>query len=192
MLQNLSTKKIFLASQSPRRKELLRGLDLPFEIKLKPVEETYPETLAPENIPVFLAEKKMAAFAEEIAENEIYITSDTIVIQDGVVLEKPKSIEEAKAMLEHLSDSSHIVITGVCIQSTEKKISFSDETLVDFMPLSTEEIDYYIAKYKPFDKAGGYGVQEWIGYIGIARLEGSYYNVMGLPVHLVYDALKSF
>ena len=177
---------------SPRRKELLAGLDILFEIKTKEIEESYPTTLEAENVPVYLAEKKAKAFSNYLTENTIVITADTIVIQGTEILEKPKSKQEAKAMLAKLSGKSHIVITGVCIQSNKKKIVFSDKTVVDFMVLTTDEISYYIEKYKPFDKAGSYGVQEWIGYVGIEQLQGSYYNVMGLPVHKVYKALKDF
>jgi septum formation protein len=192
MLDNLAGKRIILASKSPRRQELLKGLDISFEIQLKDIDESYPSSLDPHEVPVFLAEKKAAAFMESLTENAIIITSDTIVIQDGDILEKPKSIEEAKEMLHKLEDYSHTVVTGVCIQSLTKKIVFSDHTRVHFMPLTTAEIDYYVEKYQPFDKAGSYGVQEWIGYIGIEKLEGSYFNVMGLPVHKVYAALKEF
>ena len=192
MLDNLAGKRIILASKSPRRQELLKGLDISFEIQLKDIDESYPSSLDPHEVPVFLAEKKAAAFMESLTENTIIITSDTIVIQDGDILEKPKSIEEAKEMLHKLEDYSHTVVTGVCIQSLTKKIVFSDHTRVHLMPLTTAEIDYYVEKYQPFDKAGSYGVQEWIGYIGIEKLEGSYFNVMGLHVHKVYAALKEF
>ena len=192
MLDNLAGKRIILASKSPRRQELLKGLDISFEIQLKDIDESYPSSLDPHEVPVFLAEKKAAAFMESLTENAIIITSDTIVIQDGDILEKPKSIEEAKEMLHKLEDYSHTVVTGVCIQSLTKIIVFSDHTRVHFMPLTTAEIDYYVEKYQPFDKAGSYGVQEWIGYIGIEKLEGSYFNVMGLPVNKVYAALKEF
>ena len=192
MLDNLAGKRIILASKSPRRQELLKGLDISFEIQLKDIDESYPSSLDPHEVPVFLAEKKAAAFMESLTENAIIITSDTIVIQDGDILEKPKSIEEAKEMLHKLEDYSHTVVTGVCIQSLTKIIVFSDHTRVHFMPLTTAEIDYYVEKYQPFDKAGSYGVQEWIGYIGIEKLDGSYFNVMGLPVHKVYAALKEF
>jgi len=192
MLKNLRDKKIILASKSPRRQELLKGLDLDFEIKTLDVDESYPAKITPIEIPEFLANKKAAAFQDQLAENVILITADTIVIQDQTVLEKPSSTEEAIAMVTKLSDQSHTVVTGVCIQSTDKRVVFRDETKVYFNSLSTAEIEYYIENYQPFDKAGSYGVQEWIGYVGIERLEGSYYNVMGLPVHKVYQTLKSF
>lgn len=192
MLENLKEKRVILASKSPRRQELLKGLDVDFEIQTKEVDESYPTTMNPETVPTFLAEKKAAAFEDQIEENTIIITSDTIVIQDSNILEKPQSLEEGKKMIGQLADSMHLVVTGVCIQSQSKKEIFSDHTRVHFMPLTEVEIDYYMNKYKPFDKAGSYGVQEWIGYVGIEKLEGSYYNVMGLPVHKVYEALKEF
>lgn len=192
MLDNLKDKQIILASKSPRRQELLKGLDINFEIQTKDVDESYPATMTPEEVPAFLAEKKAAAFEDQLGENTIIITSDTIVIQEGTILEKPQSIEDGKRMIGQLADNKHVVVTGVCIQSQSKKEVFSDHTQVHFMPLTEAEIDYYMNKYEPFDKAGSYGVQEWIGYVGIEKLEGSYYNVMGLPVHKVYEALKGF
>jgi septum formation protein len=192
MLSNLKSKKIILASKSPRRQELLKGLDIQFEIKTKEVDESYPLTMKPEQVPVFLAEKKADAFVDLLEKDTILITSDTIVIQGKNILEKPNVIEEGKAMIRKLSGQVHTVVTGVCIRTLEKSISFSDETRVLFTDLTDDEIDYYMKNYQPFDKAGSYGVQEWIGYVGIERLEGSYYNVMGLPVHKVYTALKTF
>lgn len=192
MLSNLKSKKIILASKSPRRQELLKGLDIQFEIKTKEVDESYPLNMKPEQVPVFLAEKKADAFVDLLEKDTILITSDTIVIQGKNILEKPNSIEEGKAMIRKLSGQVHTVVTGVCIRTLEKSISFSDETRVLFTDLTDDEIDYYMKNYQPFDKAGSYGVQEWIGYVGIERLEGSYYNVMGLPVHKVYTALKTF
>lgn len=192
MLHNLTNKKLILASKSPRRQELLKGLDVAFEIQTRDVDESYPDEILPEDVPVYLAEKKAAAFADILTENTLIITSDTIVIREGEILEKPASYAEAKTMIGKLAGNKHVVVTGVCIQSLSKKVTFSDHTAVTFMPLSESEIDYYVTKYQPFDKAGAYGVQEWIGYVGIDRLEGSYYNVMGLPVHKVYAALKAF
>lgn len=192
MLKNLKSKTIILASKSPRRQELLKGLDVTFETRTKDVEESYPDSLAPEDVPAFLSEKKANAFISELKENEIIITADTIVIQDTQILEKPKSANEAKEMISLLSNNTHTVVTGVSVQSLNKKVVFSDTTSVTFGEISTEEIEYYIEKYKPFDKAGSYGVQEWIGYIGIEKLSGSYCNVMGLPVHKLYSILKEF
>lgn len=192
MLDNLKNKKIILASKSPRRQELMKGLGLNFEVRTKDIEETYPSDLKPEDVPVFLAEKKANEFLHDLKENEVIITSDTIVIHRGKILEKPGSKEHAQTMLRTLADSEHTVVTGVCIQSTEKKVVFSDHTLVAFNPLTDEEIDFYIDNYEPFDKAGSYGAQDWIGFVAIKKLTGSYFNVMGLPVHRVYAELKNF
>lgn len=192
MLDNLQNKKIILASKSPRRQELLKGLGLNFEVRTKDIEETYSADLRAEDVPVFLSEKKANEFLHELKSGEIIITSDTIVIHQGKILEKPRSKEEAHEMLRRLADSEHIVVTGVCIQSLEKKIVFSDLTLVEFSALTDEEIDFYIENYKPFDKAGSYGAQDWIGFVAIKKLTGSYFNVMGLPVHRVYAELKNF
>lgn len=192
MLSNLKNKKIILASKSPRRQELLKGLDLEFELRTKDVDESYSNQLSAEDIPAFLSIKKANAFIDELKSNEIIITADTIVIQGERILEKPKTATEAKEMIASLSNDTHVVVTGVSVQSLTKKITFSDETAVTFGKLTEEEIDYYVSKYKPFDKAGSYGVQEWIGYIAIEKLNGSYYNVMGLPVHKLYNVLKEF
>jgi septum formation protein len=192
MLKNLQNKKIILASKSPRRQELLKGLGLNFEVRTKDIEETYSADLRAEDVPVFLSEKKANEFLHELKSGEIIITSDTIVIHQGKILEKPKSKEEAHEMLRRLADSEHVVVTGVCIQSLEKKVVFSDLTLVEFSALTDEEIDFYIENYKPFDKAGSYGAQDWIGFVAIKKLTGSYFNVMGLPVHRVYSELKKF
>jgi len=192
MLENLKDKRIILASKSPRRQELLKGLNLTFEIRTKDVEESYPANLKPEDVPVFLAEKKANAFLDELKSDEIIITSDTIVIHQEKILEKPTSKVQAQQMLRTLANSTHTVVTGVCIQSFEKKEIFSNHTQVEFNPLTDEEIDFYIENYQPFDKAGSYGAQDWIGFVAIKKLTGSYFNVMGLPVHLVYEKLKQF
>lgn len=192
MLDNLKDKKIILASKSPRRQQLLKGLDIEFEIQLREVEEEYPDHLQFEMVPEFLAQLKAAAFEESIQENDIVITADTVVLLDGLILEKPKSDGEAKEMIRQLSGKTHTVVTGVCIMSKSKKETFSDHTKVSFLELSEEEIEFYIDKYQPFDKAGSYGAQEWLGYVAIEKLEGSYFNVMGLPVHKLYNTLKTF
>ena len=182
---------IILGSQSPRRKELLAGLDLQFTTKVIPgLEETYPDTLKGEEIPVYLAEQKADAYT--LADNELLITADTIVWFDGKVYGKPADEEEAKNMLRALSGRSHEVITGVCLRTNQKNISFASTTKVTFAQLTENEIEYYIHKYHPMDKAGSYGVQEWIGYIGVEHIEGSYFNVMGLPIQRLYTALKEF
>lgn len=192
MLDNLNGKKIILASKSPRRQQLLAGLDIEFDIELREVEEIYPDHLPFELVPQYLAQLKSTAFEETVSEDEIIITADTVVLLDGLILEKPKSEEEAKEMIRKLSGNTHTVVTGVCAMSKNKRETFSDHTLVSFAELSEEEIEFYIEKYQPFDKAGSYGAQEWLGYIAIDKMEGSYFNVMGLPVHKLYQALKSF
>ena len=182
---------IILGSQSPRRKELLAGLDLQFTTKVIPgLEETYPDTLKGEEIPVYLAEQKADAYT--LADNYLLITADTIVWLNGKVYGKPTDEEEAKNMLRALSGKTHEVITGVCLRTNKKNVSFASTTRVTFAQLTEEEIDYYIRKYRPMDKAGSYGVQEWIGYIGVEHIEGSYFNVMGLPIQRLYTALKQF
>ncbi|MEX1001639.1 MAG: Maf family nucleotide pyrophosphatase [Crocinitomicaceae bacterium] len=192
MLDNLSDKNIILASKSPRRQALLKGLDIDFEIRTKDIEEVYPQDLAITKVPEYLSKLKADAFKEELKENDILITSDTVVILGDKILEKPRSEEEAKAMIRQLSGKTHTVITAVCMTHSGQEEVFSDHSQVTFCKLSEEEITYYIQKYKPFDKAGAYGVQEWIGYIAMDRLEGSYFTVMGLPLHKVYHALKRY
>ncbi len=192
MLNNLKDYQLILASQSPRRHQMLKELGLIFEIRTKEVDEIYPEGLLPDQIPVYLAELKAKAFAQDINSNELVITADTIVCVDDWILGKPKDRDDAVKMLNALSDRSHQVISGVCLMSKDKKISFSTTTNVHFKALSDEEIDYYIDNYKPFDKAGAYGIQEWIGFIGIDGIEGSYFNVVGLPVQRLYQELLNF
>jgi septum formation protein len=191
MLHNLSNLSIILASKSPRRQELLKGLDIKFEIRTKEIEESYPKELKAIDVPEFLAKKKANAFQKELKTNEVLITCDTIVILESEILEKPKDDQEAKQMIRKLAGKSHLVVTGVCISTLDQEIVFKDTAKVTFTTLTEEEINYYVDKYKPFDKAGSYGVQEWIGYIGIERMEGSYYTVMGLPVQKLYSALKT-
>jgi septum formation protein len=191
--QKLEGRKIVLASQSPRRRELIAGLDIPFEIRLIPdIEEDFsPEMPGPE-IPLFLAEKKAQAYKKDLLDNEIVITADTVVLLDKHVLNKPADRDEAVKMLAHLSGNCHEVVTGVCLTSNLKQYSFSDSSKVWFKELTTEEIAYYVDKYRPYDKAGAYGIQEWIGYVAIEKIEGSFYNVMGLPVQALYIALDEF
>lgn len=188
----LSNKEIILASKSPRRKELLTGLGVEFSTKTKEVDESYSKSLNTYKVAEFLAEKKAKAFDEELEENQIVITSDTVVICDGEILGKPSSKIFAFDMLSKLSGKSHEVVTGVCLMSKNKSIVFSDTTKVWFKELSCDEMNYYIKNYQPFDKAGSYGIQEWIGYIGIEKIEGTYFNVMGLPVNLLYKRLIEF
>lgn len=184
--------KIILASQSPRRQQLLAGLELEFEIRTKDTDESYSSALQREEVALYLAEKKADAFIPELKENEILITADTTVYIDGEILNKPQDRNEAIDMLTKLSGKTHTVITGVCLASCLKKFVFHGETEVTFTALEQKEIEHYIDNYSPFDKAGSYGAQDFIGYIGIEKMNGSYYNVMGLPLHLVYQHLKSF
>lgn len=186
-------KRVMLASNSPRRKELLAGLDIPFEVKVLPaVDESYPVTLCGGDIPLYISRAKADAYRDLIQPDELIITADTIVWLENSILEKPKDEAEARDMLHRLSGKWHQVFTGVTITTQERQSSFVSESKVKFATLSDEEIDYYVSRYRPLDKAGAYGVQEWIGYIGVERIEGSFYNVMGLPVHRLYEALKEF
>ena len=186
-------KKIILASNSPRRRELLAGLDLDFEVKvIKGIDESYPETLAPEKVAQYIAAKKADAYVPAIHEDDLVITADTVVIVDNDILGKPHDESEAKAMLRRISGRSHQVVTGVCLVTKDKRREFSVSTDVTFRSLSESEIDYYVSHYRPFDKAGAYGIQEWIGYVGVTALNGSYFNVMGLPVQRIYSELQLF
>ena len=190
MLENYH---IILASNSPRRQELLKGLELDFEIITIPgLDESYPETLNGEEIPLFLARKKGAAYTSYLRNNVMIITADTIVWLENKVLGKPESREDAIQMLQMLSGKTHQVFTGVCIKTEKKEVSFCVASDVRFAKLTYEEIVYYVNKYKPYDKAGSYGVQEWIGYIGVEHINGSFYNIMGLPVQRLYGELEKF
>lgn len=186
--EKFKNKNIILASGSPRRQELFKELGLNFSIQLKSVEEIYPATLKGAEITNYLAELKAAAF-KELAENDIVITSDTIVWLNDKALEKPRTKQHAIEMLQEISGKCHKVITSICIKSVGTKKVFHDVTKVCFKPLSLIEITYYVENYEPFDKAGAYGIQEWIGFIGVTKIEGSYFNVMGLPVHKLYEEL---
>ena len=188
----LGDKRLILASGSPRRQELLKGLDVDFEIRVKECDESVEDNIPIEEHALYLANKKAEEYAIDMAKDEIIITSDTTVVLDHEVLNKAADEKEAKAMLRKLSGRTHRVITGVCIQSVDKKESFSDLAYVRFKQLSEDEIDYYISKYQPFDKAGAYGIQEWLGYIAIDKIEGSYYTIMGFPLHKVFEALNKF
>ena len=190
---NIGTKSIILGSASPRRKELLAGLGVSFEVDTKNnFEEVYSPETPHERIPEVLSEGKSFGFHRELAENEILITSDTLVLCEGHVMGKPHSREEAYDMLRLLSGRSHKVITAVTIRDRQKTSTSSDTAIVHFKELTDEEIYHYIDTYRPFDKAGAYGIQEWIGYIGIDRIEGSYFTIMGFPVHTVYQELQKF
>lgn len=191
MLENLQKYRIRLASNSPRRRELLSGLGIDYEVKILPdIDETYPETLKGEEIPLYIAREKATAYLPSMETDELIITADTIVYVDGEVLGKPKHEADAKRMLRLLSGRSHQVITGVCITTRDFQRTFAATTEVTFDTLSDEEIDHYIRVYRPMDKAGSYGIQEWIGYIGVCGMKGSYFNVMGLPVQRLYQELK--
>lgn len=193
MLLNLNKYKIVLGSNSPRRKTLISELGLDFEVRPAPgIDESFPPSLPAAQVPAFIAGKKAAHYKEQLKDDELLITADTIVWLSGEVLGKPSSHAEAVAMLKKLSGRVHKVITGVCIVTKEKSVSFSTTSEVSFGELSGEEIEYYVGKYAPFDKAGAYGIQEWIGYIGVEAINGSFYNVMGLPVQRLYRELKAF
>ncbi len=185
--------KIILASNSPRRKELLAGIDVNFEVHvLKNIDESYPSDLPTKEIAEYISKKKAAAYLETMAADELVITADTIVVLGDEVMGKPHDDADARRMLRELSGRTHQVITGVTLTTHERQHSFSVETDVTFKELTDEEIDYYVRTYQPMDKAGAYGIQEWIGHIGVTALKGSYFNVMGLPVQRIYDALKIF
>jgi septum formation protein len=190
--QKFSKTQIILASASPRRRQLLEALDVDFVIKTKNTDESFGNNTTIREIPCQLAQRKARAFLSEIAENQLVIAADTIVSIDDEVLNKPQNEQEATTMLQKLSGQCHEVITGVCLLSLHKEKIFYDVTKVFFKSLTEEEIAYYIKKYKPYDKAGSYGAQEWLGMIAIERIEGSYFNVMGLPVHKLYEELKIF
>ena len=193
MLDNLKNYKIVLASNSPRRKELLQRLGVPFKVRtLFGIDEHYPETLRGEDIVRYISRVKAQAYRSSMAPDELLITADTIVCLGGQVMGKPKDAEAARDMLRQLSGQTHQVITGVTIVTQKRTEDFAVTTQVTFAELSDEEIAYYVDNYIPFDKAGAYGIQEWIGYVGIKGIEGSYYNVMGLPVNRLYRELLEF
>ena len=190
MLDNLKKYKVILASNSPRRKELLAGLGVDYEVRTLPdVDESYPDTLQGSDIPLYIEKEKAEAYRNMLQPGELMITADTIVWLDGRVLGKPKDREDALCMLRDMSGRTHEVFTGVCITTTEWQRSFAAQTEVRFAELSEEEITYYVDKFQPMDKAGAYGVQEWIGFIGVENISGSYYNIMGLPVQRLYKEL---
>lgn len=184
---------IILASGSPRRQELLKGLEFDFEVVTKSgIKEDYPSDLQGGEIPLYIAKAKASAYLSDLNDNDLLITADTIVWKDGKVLGKPKTVAEAKDMIKFLSGSTHQVYTGVCIRTKEKEDAFFVESTVKFAEIPQEEIDHYVSKYKPLDKAGAYGIQEWIGFVGIEHIEGSYFNIMGLPVQKLWQHLKAF
>ena len=184
--------QLILGSGSPRRQELLKSLGFDFVLKPINADESFPDTLKAQQIPLYLAEKKANAFPDKLQNNQLLITADTIVWCEGKVLNKPADFEEGKKMLRSLSGKMHEVFTAVCLKSANKQLSFYDASKVYFKNLNNEEIEYYLNNFSPYDKAGGYGVQDWIGYIGIEKIEGSFYNVMGLPVKQLYEELIKF
>lgn len=191
-LNKLKHKKIILASNSPRRKELLAGLELEFEVRIHPVEETIPKDMPAEYVASYLSKLKANAFASSLRKDEILITSDTVVIANSRVLGKPETEQEAFQMIKSLSGSTHKVMTAVTLTELDRQVTIEDETSVSFRFLDEEEINHYIRVYKPYDKAGSYGIQEWIGFVGVSKIEGSYFNVVGFPLHLVYEQLKKW
>ena len=192
-LENLKKYHIILCSKSPRRRELLAGLGIDFEVKtLSGIDESYPCDLNSDMIAQYISQKKAEAYKSLIVDNEMVITSDTIVLLDGKVYGKPADEADACRMLGDLSGRTHKVITGVCINTRERSCAFHVVTEVEFAPLSSDEIEYYVTLFKPLDKAGAYGIQEWIGSVAVRAINGSFYNVMGLPVQRLYAELKSF
>ena len=190
MLDNLEKYKVILASGSPRRRELMAGLGVNYEVRILPdVDESYPDTLQGEEIPLYIAKEKADAYIPMMQPDELIITADTIVWLDGKVLGKPRDREDALQMLRTMSGRTHKVFTGVCITTTDWQRRFTAQTEVRFATLSEDEIIYYVDNFKPMDKAGAYGVQEWIGFIGVENISGSYYNIMGLPVQKLYREL---
>ncbi len=193
MLTNLKKYNIILASKSPRRQELLKGIGLNFSIMTRDVDESYSKNISVFDVAPFLSLKKAKAFEEsELPENYLVITADTVVVVNDKILGKPVDADEARNMLRLLSGKKHSVISGVTIRTAEKIKTFSVTSKVSFDVLDEEEVEHYVKEYKPFDKAGSYGIQEWIGYIGVNNVEGSYFNVMGLPTHKLYQMLKNF
>ena len=190
--EKLNKINIILASGSPRRQQFFKEMDLHYTIRLKEIEEIYPEHLQAEEITNFLAELKASAFENELKENDVLVTSDTIVWLNGKALGKPKDYDDAFQMLQQLANQTHEVITSVCLKSIDKTEVFHCVTKVTFANLSDEAIKYYLDNYQPFDKAGSYGIQDWIGLIGISKIEGSYTNVVGLPTEILFQKLMNY
>lgn len=189
----MDKKKILLASKSPRRREILGLLRLPFTVvTIEGIDESYPADLSPEEVSEYICNKKADVYLQRIGDDELLITADTVVILGDEILGKPKDTEDAVEMLKKLSGKTHKVTSGVCVATKEKRESFTVETDVTFAPLTEEEIRYYVNDFNPLDKAGAYGIQEWIGAVAVAGMNGSFYNVMGLPVHRLYQVLKKF
>ncbi len=191
-MKNLKKHKLILASKSPRRQYLLKELGLEFEVHTKEVDESFPANLTAQEIPLYLCQKKAEEFDEELSDNTIVITADTVVWVENQVLNKPENFDDAVRMLKLLSGKKHEVYTGVCLKSKHKTKTFYALTNVYFKVLSQEEIEYYINNFNPYDKAGAYGAQDWIGYIAVEKIEGSYFNVMGMPIRELYEELLKF
>ena len=192
MLRNLDKYTLLLGSKSPRRRELLEMLRIPFNSIVIGIKEEYPASLPPTEVPEYLARLKAQAFADRLDCRELIITADTVVICDQEILGKPRNAEDAGKMLRKLSGKSHLVVTGVCVSTADRTESFSSTTTVRFAELTDEEISYYVDNFMPLDKAGAYGIQEWIGGVAVSGIDGSFYNVMGLPIHRLYQLLKTF
>lgn len=193
MIENLKRYRIILASNSPRRRELLAGIGVPFEVRVvQGIDESYPATLPATDVALYIAGRKAGVYRNLMASDELIITADTVVIVDDEILGKPVDEADAARMLRLLGGRTHRVTTGVCLFTCSEERRFSVTTEVSFRPLTDDEIQHYITRYRPFDKAGAYGIQEWIGYIGVTGIRGSYYNVMGLPVQRIYSELLSF
>ena len=193
MLDNLHKYKILLASKSPRRRELLEQLRVPFStVTIRGIDESYPEDMRPIEVPEYLANHKADAYKRVLKSNELIITADTLVINDDKIFGKPESTEKAVETLMELSGKTHLVVTGVCVLTASTRRSFSTVTEVRFAKITREEAEYYVSNFHPLDKAGAYGIQEWIGCVAVESINGSFYNVMGLPVHQLYQTLKEF
>jgi septum formation protein len=193
MLSNLANYNLVLGSSSPRRRELLNGLGIPFTVRpLSGLDESYPASLPPADIPLHIAQKKAGAYLPSLESNELLLTADTIVWINDAVLGKPQGRGDAIRTLQILSGQTHQVITGVCLTAANKEVAFSVTSNVRFAPLSTQDIEFYVDNFHPYDKAGAYGIQEWIGYVAVESIEGSFYNVMGLPIQRVYTELSKF
>lgn len=193
ILENIKNYKIFLASNSPRRREIMKMLKIPFTtVTLEGIDESYLDNLPLHEIPVYIAKKKSEAFLKHLQPKDLVITADTMVICDNLIMGKPKNQEEACQMLKFLSGKTHKVVTGVALASLEHRTFFESTSLVRFAALTDNEIEFYVESFNPIDKAGAYGIQEWIGAVAVEAMEGSFYNVMGLPIHRVYEELKRF
>ncbi|MBR1720032.1 MAG: septum formation protein Maf [Phocaeicola sp.] len=191
MLEQLKDYRIILASNSPRRKELLAGLGIPFEVKTLPgIDEAYPDTLNPSEVAEYISREKANAYADRMEDDELLITADTIVVSGDEIMGKPENSADACRMLHRLSGTVHQVYTGVTLTTLNMQRSFTAATDVRFAKLTDEEVNYYVETFRPFDKAGAYGIQEWIGYVGVESIHGSYFNVMGLPIQRLYQELK--